>query len=278
MRKIGTLEDWERAETFAGYLERSGISARCEPAEGGGWEVWVEDEERVAEGRALYSRYLSMPGAEEFQRVREELDAAREAREEVARRGKVRPGLVDGVGFVCVALWFAQRVAGGEWVSWLGFDAAAVKAGEVWRMLTPALWHADFLGLIVNVWFLRWFGRPLEREIGALRTGMLAVAAAVAGVLGEAMALSASGADAAAGTWGLTGVVYGFYAYEWMRWRREGLFEGAANSSFALVLVVWMAAGLFGVFGAGMPAGAGAGLLTGLLWGLGDRKKRRAGC
>ncbi len=280
MRKIGTLEDWERAETFAGYLERSGIGARCEQGEGGGWEVWVEDEARVAEGRALYSRYLSMPGAEEFQRVREELEAARTAREEregQARRGK-RVGVVDWAGFACVAAWFAQRWGGDAWVAWMKFDAAAVKAGEVWRMATPALWHADFLGLIVNVWFLRWFGRPLEREIGALRAGLLLVAAAVAGVLGEATALSAAGRVAAEGTWGLTAVVYGFYAYEWIRWRREGKFGETANSSFALALMVWIAAGLFGVFGTGMPSAAGAGLLTGVLWGLGDRKKGGAGC
>lgn len=277
MRKIGTLEDWERAETFVGYLERRGVAARCEQGAGGGWEVWVEDEGRVEEGRALYSRYLSMPGAEEFQRVREELEAEREAREEREREEGQRGwiGVVDAVGLVCVAAWLAGRLGGEGWVAWMGFDAAGVKGGEVWRMVTPALWHSDFLGLLVNVWFLRWFGRPLEREIGRVRTGMLLVAAAVAGVLGEATAVLAAGGG---GTWGLTGVVYGFYAYEWVRWRREGKFGGAANSSFALALMVWLGAGLFGVFGVGMPAAGAAGLLTGLAWGLVERKKGRAGC
>ena len=218
-----------------------------------------------------------MPGAEEFQRVREELDAQRAAREAQERRQK-GTWVADAVGAACVAAWAAGRLAGEGWVEWMWFDAAKVRAGEVWRMATPALWHADLLGLIANVWFFRWFGRPLERETGALRTGLLVLAAAVAGVLGEVAALAAEGAGTEGGTWGLTGVVYGLYAYEWMRWRREGLFTGAANSTFALVLMVWLGAGLFGVFGAGMPAAAGAGLLTGLVWGVGDRKKGGAGC
>ena len=64
MRPIGQLETEEQARTFADYLFIRDIDVQTEPGKGGGWTLWVVDEDRVDESQALLSRFRSMPDAE----------------------------------------------------------------------------------------------------------------------------------------------------------------------------------------------------------------------
>lgn len=82
MRQIGKLDDPSHAERFVDLLAASGIDAKGE-AGSGGVTIWVRDEDRLTEARALLTRFVADPDAAEF---REAQVKARRARDEAAKR------------------------------------------------------------------------------------------------------------------------------------------------------------------------------------------------
>lgn len=82
MRKIGTLTTETDAIRFGDYLFVKGIENNVEDGEGGAFEVWVHDDEQLAEGRRHLDAFLANPGAAEFstgkdaERIRREQERA----------------------------------------------------------------------------------------------------------------------------------------------------------------------------------------------------------
>ena len=89
MRPIGQLETEAQARTLADYLFVRDIEAQVEPAKAGTWTVWVVDEERVDEGKALLSRFRSMPDAEEFYQASAVAERRRQGEQQEARAAEM---------------------------------------------------------------------------------------------------------------------------------------------------------------------------------------------
>ena len=155
MRPIGQLETEEQARTFADYLFVRDIETQVEPGSKGGWTLWVVDEDRVDESQALLSRFRSMPDAEEFYQAphlaaARRREAAHESRKE--EKSLKRPaafpwrmrggGLTTALLVACVAVGLATQLGrNSEWTGWLLMSLERVRAGQVWRLFTPALLH-----------------------------------------------------------------------------------------------------------------------------------------
>ena len=95
MRPIGQLESEEQARTLADYLFIRGVETQVEPGKGNAWVVWVVDEERVDEAKALLSRFRSMPDAEEFHQASAAAAERRRGEKKAALQGEKtgkRPG------------------------------------------------------------------------------------------------------------------------------------------------------------------------------------------
>jgi len=75
-----------------------------------------------------------------------------------------------------------------------------VRAGQIWRLFTPALLHAGIIHLLFNLLWWIFFGRQLEYRLGALRLSFLVLVSAVVSNLGQYFA---SGPDFL----GLSGVI-----------------------------------------------------------------------
>jgi membrane associated rhomboid family serine protease len=77
------------------------------------------------------------------------------------------------------------RANGLEWVEdKLTLSTPLVLQGEVWRVLTYAFLHFDFLHILFNMLFLWWFGSDLEGEYGSAEFLAFYLGAAVAGAGG----------------------------------------------------------------------------------------------
>jgi membrane associated rhomboid family serine protease len=82
-------------------------------------------------------------------------------------------------------------------IHWLVLQPQAVLHGEVWRLLTYAFVHADFMHIFWNMLFLWWFGSDVEQLYG--RKEFLAiylVSAVLGGAAFEASALLIRGPNA----------------------------------------------------------------------------------
>lgn len=271
MRAIGQLESEQQARTLADYLFLRDIEAQIESAAGGQWTVWVIDEDRVDESRALLSRFRSMPDAEEFyqatgaaeERRRGVRQEARVEQQKLKRR-EVFPWQLGGGGFTLVLLVFCVGAAlvtrlgqNPVWTGWLQFLPAEVLRGQVWRLLTPVFLHFTLWGLFVNLLWIQDLGTALEGRIGTWRFALLVALVALISNLAQ---YAAGGGLPFVG---MNGVVYGMFGYLWIRGRRDFNFGLAIAPLTSGLLLVFLALGIFGLLGPTANAAHFSGLLAG---------------
>lgn len=70
MRLIGQLSNETQVDTLCPYLESRGIQTAVDQA-GGGYQIWVVNEDRVAEATEIYRQFLENPNDVKFQGVAE---------------------------------------------------------------------------------------------------------------------------------------------------------------------------------------------------------------
>ena len=295
MRPIGQLETEEQARTFADYLFVHDMDVQVEAARSGGWTVWVVDEERVDEARALLSRFRSMPDAEEFYQASKEAAQRRrgEQRESRAEEKKLkRPGAfpwqLGGGGLtmvlmiLCILAGLATRLGqDSTWLPWLWISNLPpldplrfwrsldeIAAGQVWRLFTPVFLHFSLWHLVFNLLWLQDLGTLLENKIGTWRfAGLVALVAALSNL--------AQYVAGGAGFGGMSGVVYGLFGYLWMRGRLDFRFGVAISPLTSGLLMVYLAVGIFGLVGPTANAAHFSGLLAGgFLGGIAARRGR----
>ncbi|OQC56197.1 MAG: Rhomboid protease GlpG [Verrucomicrobia bacterium ADurb.Bin018] len=281
MRPIGQLETEEQARTFADYLFLRDVEAQIEPAKGGAWGIWVVDEERVDESKALLSRFRSMPDAEEFYQAsaaaaERRRGAEKEIRKEekLLKRSAAFPRLMRGGGLtmvlliLCVVVAMATKLGQDPaWTGWLLISMEKVSGGQVWRLFTPAFLHFSLWHLLFNLLWLQDLGTVLEIKIG---TGRFAAVVALVALVSNLAQYAAGGA----GFGGMSGVVYGVFGYLWIRGKRDFRFGLTIAPMTSGLLLVFLALGIFGLLGPTANAAHFSGLLVGgaLGWLAGSRK------
>ncbi len=291
MRSIGHLADAEAANHFRDFLLVQGVESQVEADPPAGWSVWVLADEDLARATAWLTEYRANPRAPQFQGARREADArrAQKAAEQSAyekrqasRRQLFRPlrncplgPLTAGLMCLCVATFIKSDfgkdlpAVGGLFMSvtdrTMGFaehlaaGLPEVRHGEIWRLFTPVIMHANFIHLLFNMLWFRDLGSLIEdRQSTGYLAGLVLVFALVSNLtqylfVGPIFL-------------GLSGVVYGLVGYVWLRGKLDpgsGLFLLPIN--FAMQ-IIWFCIGFLGASNMANGAHAG-GLVAGLIWG-----------
>jgi len=140
-------------------------------------------------------------------------------------------------------------------------EDVGIRRGELWRLLTCSLLHANFLHLAFNLYWTWVFGTLIESVFGHLRTlGIFVLLAVVAN--GGEYALLAGGV-------GLSGIGYGLFGLMWAMSKRDRRFSDAVDPKTVQLFVVWFFI-CVGMTVAGYPIANiahGLGCVTGLLLG-----------
>jgi membrane associated rhomboid family serine protease len=129
--------------------------------------------------RRLQERLLALPDGEQRQQRQQALDRR--------QRSLARPRLGLVLAVLCIAFYglalaLPSVALEGEYWRALGLTR------EPWRLVTSQLLHEGAAHLALNALGLLVLGGWLERQIGAARTGLVAVAAGVGAMLGCALA------------------------------------------------------------------------------------------
>jgi len=139
-----------------------------------------------------------------------------------------------------------------------------LKAGDIWRLLTPTFLHFGLLHLIFNGLWVWELGRMIEKRQSTLRLAVLFLMSAVCANLAQYMM-----GDILFG--GLSGVVYALlgYCWFWDRLAHQPIFY--IRKPVFILLLVWLVFCLVGgssMLGFGNVANAAhiAGLASGSLW------------
>ncbi|HMO50291.1 MAG TPA: rhomboid family intramembrane serine protease [Kiritimatiellia bacterium] len=298
MREIGKIDNELDASTFRDYLFNQGIDAEIEATRSGAWSIWVHDEDRLEETAGLFARFQQNPqdqafvagaeGAEQrrAEREKEERKAARNlrGRDELFRAygwmGIGHATLVLMVMSVLATLLIrfgeqqeiVQKLAIAETFSMPGRGSvyythlAEVRAGQIWRLITPAFMHFGLLHIVFNMLWLRDLGSMMERVRG-LRFFLVffLLSAAVSNV----------GQFYVSGPYfgGMSGVVYGLLGYAWMQSRYHPGSGFLLHPFTVQMMLIWFVVCLSGLIGQVANTAHAVGLAIGVAWGYLDARR-----
>jgi GlpG protein len=278
MRLIGHLKNEALARTFSRYLTSVNIRNSIE-AETEGWAVWVQSEDQIEAGRQALAAYESNPAdrkyaaamrrAEEVERQerQEEAKAAKRihGRDSLLSRSGAAPLTLALVG-LSVGVWLATALNPGfndmRWLAistaGMGFDE--IRAGQVWRLITPIFVHFGPIHLLFNMMWLYDLGSMIELRRGTFKLGLMVLILGVASNVGQYVL---------AGPYfgGMSGVLYGLFGYIWLRGRCEPFSGLALSPTTVWMMLAWYFLCLFGVIPNVANIAHTAGLVLGALWG-----------
>lgn len=246
-------------------------------------EVWVRDDDALPAARQVLGEFR--PGVAEPEVARAAAELRRQQTQREARAGRRMvlasdrwgegPELSIGpvtlfliVGSVLVALYSnfgdpatmtIQNLSVEPWLSseFLG----KVRAGEVWRLVTPMLIHFGAVHLIFNMMWTWRLGRQIEQLHGPFALIGLVLLSEVPGVLGQYLV---SGPNFG----GMSGVVYGLFGFVWMQARYAPGRGYRLDDRATVLMMAWFVACATGMFGPIANVGHAAGLCAGLLAGV----------
>jgi GlpG protein len=151
-------------------------------------------------------------------------------------------------------------------VHWLWFSEPGtgimteLRAGQVWRLLTPIFIHFGAMHLIFNMFWLRDLGGQIETRQGTARLALIVVMLAIGSNFGQYF-------------WegpifgGMSGVVYGLLGYIWIRGRCDPSSGLILSSTTVWMMLVWFFLCVANVIPNVANGAHAAGLILGMLWG-----------
>ena len=298
MRELGIIPEERNARALADFLLTQDIATKVVANRDGRFAVWVQNEDRLAEARAVYADFVLDPDAERFhaasrsaRALRKQADAVEKEHRRKSRdlrdrwegplyqRAPLTFGLMvlsiaafigDAVDYRCYTwLSFSIRVImADDSIRDLGF--ANILSGEVWRLVTPIFIHLSGPHIFFNMVALVAFGQRIEMARGRWRFLALVLISAVVSNTGQY--LSHGG-----GFGGMSGVVFALAGYLWIKGQTEpeqGLNLDRRNAE---LMFAWFLLGVFAPMlypgREGFPfnmanVAHGVGLLAGMALGL----------
>jgi len=291
MRQIGTLKELRLAERFAAFLVTEGIAAHAEE-DGSESAVWVRDENQLDRSKQLLADFRLNPDDARYDDV--ERTAAAIRSEQVRQREAARKNVVEMRGkwgkpgaatakraplvFVLIglsvlaSLWtnFGNKPKETDQLTFLStanlqdikpMDFAGpfvdIKAGQVWRLLTPIFVHGGVFHLVMNMYWVYQFGAQIEHYKGTAIFGLLVVAIALVSNIAQAVIDNPNFI-------GMSGVAFGLFGYVWVKSAYDPGSRLFVSRGTAIFFLVFAFICLFGYFGpiantahfAGLGAGA----------------------
>ena len=267
MRSIGKLTTQREAAILSGALYVRGIENEVEEDDGT-FNVWVQDDDRLAEASQVLTAFLAQPDAPEFAAVVSEASRLRAQAEKADSKRASNVITRERLGYernFKASAWLpsfliliSAIVAGHSGmllndvpsdrsiVRWFyiseffipflhrhGWDELLeIRAGQVWRLITPIFIHYGILHILFNMMWLRDLGAFVQNRFGALYLGCLIIAIAIASNLAQFW-------------WsgplfgGMSGVNYGLFGFLWMRGKFDRFAGWQLNPGVVQTMMAW---------------------------------------
>ena len=291
MRLLTTVTTRPEAQTLGDALYADGVATTVKETRDGHYAVWVHDEGLMDKAKSFLGTFD--PDAAKFTEMAKQArakkkqeakaDEALRARTEKIRRQieakqnmRIGPVTVTLIA-TCVVVFFASDMGANgnalvslftfvpvEWVrgGYIPGSVSAIWEGQPWRLFTPMLLHFGWLHIFFNMWWMKDLGTAIERVFSSRYLLVLVlVIAAVSHVLEYVM----SGPRIFGG---MSGVVYGLFAFIWIRGRFDPSFPYRIPQQLVTFMLIWLALGFTGLVGHIANWVHLGGLLTGAAWGF----------
>ena len=292
MRTIGQIESEIEARRFSDFLLVQRIPNQIERSTDGRWDIWVHSDDDLTKASEWLAFFRKEPAHARFDaekqaaEVRASEAAAQEqfekklrTRGDLFRRfaayglGPLTAILIGASVYVFISskfatnldpvhkLFFSERRAAREWTQ-RALCSPEIRAGEIWRLLTPMFLHFSFIHILFNMLWLRDLGGMIETlESGGKLFVLVVVSAAISN-----WAEYVVGGHALFG--GMSGVVYALFGYVWMKGRFDpgsGLY---LHRQTVIMMLIWLVVCFTEWLGPIANYAHLAGLVVGTVWGF----------
>ena len=303
MRQIGTLPRELDPRAFADYLLSLGVKTRIDDRPEG-WDVWIYNEDQIPQARAELEGYLLQPDAPRYRVASQAAEVIR--REEKRRDREFRKNDRDASDlwgyptfrkrplstlllWGCVVIFLLQNIPTGQWgkipTGWdftnrlrfspieadamgrvhdLGLEP--IERGEVWRLVTPAMMHGNPLHIAFNLIWLRLLGTLIEVRRGTFRLAILFLISAAVSNYGQYLWMERM--DRPAAFLGMSGVIYAFFGYVWMKGVYQPEQRMAVSPGNVNIMLIWLVLCMTGALGPIANAAHFVGVVVGIAFGL----------
>ena len=291
MRTIGKLASETAAARFSDFLYVRGIENEFEPEGDGTFSIWVHDDMRLADASGLLATFRMNPDATTFD---SSADAEKKRRAELAAERAKKSNVVSAerLGYernfqaipyftylliilsVAVAiysklgedvlairqLFIVDLLASGDYIRWLP-GLAEVRAGQLWRLVTPIFIHFGIVHILFNMMWLKDLGGLIENRLGS---GYLFALVLLSAVLSNLAQYVWSDPDFG----GMSGVVYALFGFLWIRGKFDPTAGWQLNSQAVYWMIGWFVICVLGIIPHVANAAHAGGLFVGMAWGF----------
>ena len=300
MRRVGELPSEAEAQTFHDALVSRGIENTAEAEDGGAISIWVHEDDQITEAARLFALFRTAPDAPEFREATTKAEAIRaqlvksERRRrstviDEARVGYERNFLSQGwvpilLLIISVAVTFytdffanekAMRIIRISQVPYIpdlpgggSLFLPEVKAGEVWRLITPIFAHGSVMHILFNMMWLVQLGRFIESRFGAAKLLAIILAVGVGSNVAEYLWEAWRTPGFAPNFGGMSGVNYGLFGFLWMKGKFGRGQDWQLPPQTVQLMLMWMVLCYTGLMGPVANAAHTVGLLIGVLLGI----------
>lgn len=285
MRNIGRLDDAAQARIFSDLLVARGMANDLSAGDTG-QVIWVHDDARVDEARALLAEFRADP--ERFRAdaaqgkarraetrrkddaYRDRIKAAQASMYGVHGRGWVTMTMLALSGLVAAVSLLGERT---DKIAFLFFTVMPadmllpeIQSGQVWRLITPIFVHFGILHLLFNMSMWWSWGQLIEVRKGLRFFLPLVLASAVASNLVQYGWTLLTEPHAVVLFGGMSGVLYALFGYAYTKGRIDPLDGIGVPDNTAMQLIGWLLLCMTGFLGSIANGAHVGGLVFGVLW------------
>jgi GlpG protein len=290
MRHIGNIAEKKQAERFVHFLAAQHIEAELRAVQDTGYAVWVLEEDRVAAARQHLEAFLARPEDQWFAVAK-----AHQRRRTPSERSRLINGCTDilrgwhmptaPVTIFCIVVAIAATLLAHipalaplayklYFSEYFGTSFPEIRAGQVWRLVTPIFLHAGVLHLVFNMLWLYQLGAQIEAQESSRYCAVMVLVLAIICNTGQYVV---SGPLFV----GMSGVVYGLLGYIWMMTRFQIGTWYVLSQQTVMFMLVWLGLCLVHLIPNVANTEHVVGVLVGVVWGFwrsggwGQMRRRR---
>ena len=288
MRLLTTLPDQAEAKTLGDPLYADGVMTTIKETRDSSFAVWVHDEDQMEQARVFLngfdpnsSQVSDMARQARAHRSQEaKADERLRARTEKIRKqidakqnmriGTVTAGLMGICVVVFVLTGMGDKMDVVRYFTFLplvpvrgGYvfgDVNVIWQSQPWRLFTPMFLHFGLMHIAFNLWWLKDLGTALERVFSAR---YLLIFVLTTAALSHMLEYAVSGPTKFGG---MSGVVYGLFAFIWIRGRLDPSFPYRMPQQLATFMLIWLGLGFTGWVGPIANWVHTGGLISGAVW------------
>ncbi|MBF0196092.1 MAG: rhomboid family intramembrane serine protease [Planctomycetes bacterium] len=265
MKLLSTFSQEDEARLFGDHLISLSIDNQVDQADGS-WEIWVHDEDLLAQAQGELIHFQTNPADDRFVKARE---IAQKIRKQQQKDNEKSRGLYQDARHInmnahqpkatrvligiCVVLYvishfsevplYFHPILRYFFINDVFIHSpffGNVMSGEIWRLFTPMLLHGSIMHILFNMMWLHSLGTIIEGRKGM--TFFLILVLFSSGLSNCAQYLMTG-----PNFLGMSGVVYGLLGYLWMKMKYQPHERLGIDPGTVTFMLIWLVVCMLGI-------------------------------